>query len=58
MRSSYSANRWLMYPARGRIASASRTTSMPSTVAEPDVGRSSPSSIRIVVVLPLPLGPR
>ena len=30
----------------------------PSTVAAPLVGRTSPSSIRSVVVLPAPLGPR
>ena len=30
----------------------------PSTVAVPDVGRTSPSSIRSVVVLPAPFGPR
>jgi hypothetical protein len=30
----------------------------PSTVAVPDVGRTSPSNIRRVVVLPAPFGPR
>src|SRR5579884_1539153 len=31
---------------------------LPSTVAEPEVGKMSPSSILIVVVLPAPLRPR
>ena len=30
----------------------------PSTVAEPAVGRTSPSTMRIVVLLPAPFGPR
>ena len=40
--------------ARARPASRARA---PSTVASPDVGRTSPSSIRSVVVLPAPFGP-
>ena len=31
---------------------------MPKTVADPEVGRTRPSTIRIVVLLPAPLGPR
>ncbi len=31
---------------------------MPKTVADPDVGRTSPSTIRIVVLFPAPFGPR
>ncbi len=41
--------------APGRSA---RGTGRPSTVAEPDVGIVRPSSVRRVVVLPAPLGPR
>src|SRR4051794_38407887 len=41
-----------------RTLSRSRTTSCPSTVAVPPVGVSSVASIRTVVVLPAPLGPR
>src|SRR6202166_4131173 len=33
-------------------------TSKPPTVARPEVGRSSPQRMRIVVDLPAPLGPR
>ena len=47
-----------MYPTRRLIASASRVTSMPATHAVPSLGRSRPQSIRMVVVLPAPLGPR
>ena len=39
-------------------AAASAHTSSPKIVACPAVGRSSPRSVRIVVVLPAPLGPR
>ena len=39
-------------------ARASLTTSWPATVARPPVGSSSVVSIRTVVVLPAPLGPR
>src|SRR6185503_2212445 len=38
--------------------SGSRPTSMPPTVAVPDVGFNSPHSMRIVVDLPAPLLPR
>src|SRR5574341_1079840 len=37
---------------------ASRSTRSPATCAVPEVGRSSPHSTRMVVVLPEPLGPR
>src|SRR5437762_5327476 len=47
-----------MYPTRDFTASGSFTTSMPATLAVPDVGWSRPQRIRIVVVLPEPLGPR
>src|SRR4051795_11025470 len=43
---------------RRRTASASRTTSWPSTYAVPSSGSISVASIRIVVVLPAPFGPR
>src|SRR5215471_2353965 len=43
---------------RRLTASGLRPTSMPSTIAEPLVGASSPHSIRIVVDLPAPLLPR
>src|SRR5579871_353426 len=33
-------------------------TSRPPTVAEPEVGRSNPQSMRMVVDFPAPLGPR
>src|SRR6478609_4855526 len=38
-------------------ASGSFTTLMPSTSASPEVGRSTPASMRRVVVLPAPSGP-
>src|SRR6185295_2430111 len=38
--------------------SGSFSTSKPATVASPEVGSSSPQSMRIVVVLPEPFGPR
>src|SRR5688500_19178979 len=41
-----------------RIASDCRRTSYPTTVASPDVGCMRPVSMRMVVVLPEPLGPR
>jgi hypothetical protein len=40
------------------IFSVSRTMSKPATRPEPDVGASRPQSMRIVVDLPAPLGPR
>src|SRR5512143_976121 len=40
------------------IASPSRRTSCPATVASPALGASRPVSIRIAVVLPAPLAPR
>src|SRR3982751_6571206 len=45
-------------PTRGRTASAPPGMDRPSTSNSPAVGRTSPRSIRIVVVLPDPLGPR
>ena len=41
-----------------RTAAGSRATSCPATVAVPDVGESRVPSIRIVVVLPAPFGPK
>src|SRR5947207_5710746 len=38
--------------------SGSRVTSIPPTIADPDVGFNSPHNIRIVVDLPAPLLPR
>src|SRR6188472_781088 len=43
---------------RRRSASASRGTSSPSTEISPAVGVNSPQSMRIVVDLPEPFGPR
>ena len=34
-----------------------RLTGLPSTVADPPVGRTRPRSIAMIVVLPAPLGP-
>ena len=45
-------------PIAARTAAGSATTSWPATVALPPVGRSSVVSIRTVVVLPAPFGPR
>ena len=47
-----------MYPMRAFTPSGLRPTSSPPTVAVPEVGFSSPHSIRIVVDLPAPLLPR
>src|ERR1035441_1585337 len=41
-----------------RTASGSRATSKPATTARPEVGLSSPQSMRMVVDLPAPFGPR
>src|ERR1035437_8608497 len=41
-----------------RTASGLLPTSKPATVARPEVGFSSPQSMRMVVDLPAPLGPR
>ena len=41
-----------------RTAAASRTMSKPATVPLPAVGRRRVHSIRVIVVLPAPLGPR
>ena len=45
-------------PMRSRTASGSVVTSWPATTARPAVGVSRVHSIRTVVVLPAPLGPR
>ena len=45
-------------PIRLRTPSGSRSRSAPATVAVPAVGRSSVVSMRRVVVLPAPFGPR
>ena len=47
-----------MYPNLRRTISDSRGTECPSTVTVPRVGTSSPQSMRIVVDLPEPFGPR
>ena len=41
-----------------RTASGSRATSYPATCARPEVGFSRPQSMRMVVDLPAPFGPR
>src|SRR5438552_2947508 len=45
-------------PLRVRMSSDCASASNPSTCAWPDDGSTSPSNIRIVVVLPEPLAPR
>ena len=45
-------------PMRGSSAALRGHTGSPSTVALPDVGRRSPSTISSSVVFPAPLGPR
>ena len=57
VRLSSSAAYWPVSPIRERTRCASRTTSWPSTLAEPPSGRSRVARIRTVVVLPAPLGP-
>src|SRR5262245_19957133 len=47
-----------MYPMRVLTPSGSSRTSTPPTIAVPEVGASSPHSIRIVVDLPAPCLPR
>src|SRR5690349_7622710 len=42
----------------GRLSGGSRVTSAPRSEIVPEVGRSKPPSIRRVVVLPQPDGPR
>ena len=58
VRSSSTEASWPVRLIRPRTLSASRTMSCPSTRAEPPSGASSVASIRIVVVLPAPFGPR
>ena len=45
-------------PTRRRTSAGRDPTSSPATVARPPVGASRVARIRIVVVLPAPLGPR
>src|SRR5262250_3379091 len=45
------------YPTRSRARSGSRSTSIPSTLARPEVGGKYPASVRMIVVLPEPFGP-
>jgi hypothetical protein len=47
-----------MYPTLRRTSNESSTTSKPATVALPPEGGMKPVRIRMVVVLPAPLGPR
>ncbi len=49
---------WSATPMRSRTAPGSAATSYPATVAEPLVGAINVHSIRTVVDLPAPLGPR
>src|SRR2546428_8196796 len=46
------------YPTSALIRLLSRQQSRPKTLARPAVGRRNPSSTRMVVVFPAPLGPR
>ena len=48
---------WPVTPTSERTAVGSRTTSWPKMRALPPSGRSRVASIRMVVVLPAPLGP-
>jgi hypothetical protein len=57
-RSSYRPKRCVMYPTWRLIAAACVRMSSPRQVPLPASGVSSPHSMRIVVVLPLPFGPR
>ena len=45
-------------PTRARTSTLSLRVSSPKTSARPPVGRMNPSSVRMVVVLPAPFGPR
>ncbi len=58
LRSSHSEKRCVMYPISRRSSSAWRGMSSPSTRMVPLVGLMSPQSMRIVVDLPDPFGPR
>src|SRR5580704_14423138 len=58
VRSSYSENFCDIYPMCCLMASDCVITSKPPTVALPEVGSSNPHSIRMVVDLPAPFGPR
>ena len=53
-----SADSWSATPMRRRTFSVSPAMSCPATLAVPDVGLSSVVSIRTVVDLPAPFGPR
>jgi len=48
---------WLTTPSRALIASASRGICRPKAVMLPPSGTLSPKHMRMVVVLPAPLGP-
>ncbi len=58
VRSSYNENLCDMYPMLRRISSGWVPTSKPLTWAVPEVGVTSPHSIRMAVDFPAPLGPR
>ena len=58
VRSSSTEANWPVRLTLLRTSSASRTMSWPSTLAEPSSGASRVPSMRMVVVLPAPLGPR
>src|SRR6266404_4504198 len=45
------------YPTRRRVSSECSATSRPPIIARPEVGGKNPVRIRIIVVLPEPLGP-
>ncbi len=49
---------WKMMPMERRTSLCRRTRSNPATLAVPALGRMSVQSIRTVVVLPAPFGPR
>jgi hypothetical protein len=46
------------FPTRARTSTLCLCVSRPKTSARPPVGRMNPRSVRMVVVLPAPLGPR
>src|SRR5512135_3280834 len=56
--SRYSDTRSGKYPTTLRARSESLTTSYPAMTARPDVGGNTPHRMRMVVLLPAPLGPR
>ena len=56
--SRYKENFWDMYPMACLISSAWVTISYPATWPLPALGEMMPQSMRMVVDLPAPLGPR